>query len=117
LLADARFRTFPYSPYNEGRGGMPMPMKIIETRARVGSDGMLRLEVPVERCNQDVQVALIIESPSATPPELDRWAPVRGRLEAAGIRVPPPGLENPGPVEPESLPGPSASEILIRDRR
>jgi hypothetical protein len=94
-------------------------MRIIETTAHVGPDGMLRLQVPVEQPNRDVQVALVIESPpTPTPtPVADRWAAVRARLEAGGIHVPPPGLDNPGSVEPESLPGPSASEILIRDRR
>jgi hypothetical protein len=92
-------------------------MKIIETKAHVDADGMLRLEFAVEQRNQDVQVALIIESPAAPAPATDKWAATRAQLEAGGLRVPPPGLDNPGPVEPESLPGMSASEILIRDRR
>ncbi len=96
-----------------------MPMKVIETTAHVGSDGMLRLEVPLQRRDQDVHVAVVVESPATPPPAsaADRWAPLRTSLEAAGIRVPAPGVDNAGPVEPVSLPGPSASEMLIRDRR
>ena len=94
-------------------------MRIIETTAHVGSDGMLRVEVPIEQRDRDVNVALIIESPSAAVPKasIDKWASVRNRLEIGGLRVPLPGLDNPGPVEPESLPGVSASQVLIRDRR
>jgi hypothetical protein len=94
-------------------------MRVIETTAHVGSDGMLRLEVPLEQRDGDVQVAVVVESSPALPPTsaADKWAPIRSHLEAAGMRVPPPGLGNAGPIEPVSLPGPPASELLIRDRR
>ena len=96
-------------------------MRVIETTAHVGPDGMLRLELPTGNPNQDLHVALVVEpvrSPLATCEQAqDRWASVRQRLEAAGLRVPPPGVQNAGPVEPVELPGMSASEMLIRDRR
>ena len=96
-------------------------MQVIETTAHVGSDGMLRLEVPLEQRNQDVRVALVVESTPAqksTPDQTDdRWASVRDQLEGTGIRVPPPGINNSDPVDPVVLPGPSASEMLINDRR
>jgi hypothetical protein len=94
-------------------------MRVIETTAHVGPDGMLRLEVPLEQRSQDVRVAVVVEwTPTQQPnPTDDRWASVRTRLAGTGIRVPPPGVDNCGPVDPVDLPGPSASEILINDRR
>jgi hypothetical protein len=96
-------------------------MRVIETIARVGPDGMLRLELPVGQPNQDLQVALVVEpmQPRAPAAESldDRWASVRGRLTAAGFSVPPPGLNPGAPAEPLELPGMSASEMLVRDRR
>ena len=101
--------------------GYDVTMQVIETTAHVGEDGMLRLEMPLEQHNQDVRVAVVVES---TPPRLpasvsteDKWSAVRGKLGATGLRVPPPGVDNPGPVEPITLPGPSASQMLINDRR
>jgi hypothetical protein len=94
-------------------------MRVIETTAHVGSDGVLRLAVPVAQRDRDVHVALVVDSagPAASASPADTWASVRPALEIAGIRVPPPGVDNPGAVKPLSLPGPSASEMLIRDRR
>ena len=96
-------------------------MRVIETTAHVGPDGMLRLEVPLDERNQDVRVAVVVESAPtrSSQPERsdDKWAAVRSQLEAAGFRVPPPGCTNSGPVNPIDLPGPSASEMLISDRR
>ena len=95
-----------------------MPMQIIEATAHVGGDGILRLEVPVAQRDRDVQVALVVESPPApAAPGVDKWAAVRARLEAGGIHVPPPGSGRLEPFELIALPGPTASEILIRDRR
>ena len=101
--------------------GYDMIMQVIETTAHVGEDGMLRLEMPLEQRNQDVRVAVVVES---TPPRLsasaatsDKWSSVRGQPGAAGLRVPPPGVDNPGPVEPVALPGPAASQMLVNDRR
>jgi len=75
----------------------------------------------MEQRSQDVRVALVVESTPAQRPKSDqiddRWASVRDRLAGTGIRVPAPGVENCGPVEPVVLPGPSASEMLINDRR
>ena len=94
-------------------------MQVIETTAHVGPDGMLRLEVPTDQKNQDVQIALVVEPvrPQMEGSTGDRWAPIRERLVAAGLSVPPPGLQNAGRVEPVELQGPTASEILVGDRR
>lgn len=96
-------------------------MQVIETTALVGSHGMLRLEVPLEQRDQDVRVAVVVESaraPSAAAETSgDAWSAIRGRLEAAGIRVPPPGVNNTGPVTAIELPGLSASQMFINDRR
>ncbi|HET6250291.1 MAG TPA: hypothetical protein VFE47_21555 [Tepidisphaeraceae bacterium] len=95
-------------------------MRIIETTAHIGSDGMLRLEVPLEQRNRDVRVAVVVESAIAqqrSEPVDDQWAGVREKAKSAGIHTPPAGVVNCGPVEPIVLPGRSASEILISDRR
>jgi hypothetical protein len=78
---------------------------------------MLRLAVPIDERDRDVRVALVVDTLASAPASADKWAAVREKLEAAGIRVPPPGADYADEVEPEVLPGPSASEILIRDRR
>lgn len=82
---------------------------------------MLRLVVPLEQRSQDVRVALVVESTPERRPKPDQiddpWASVRDGLTGTGIRVPAPGVNNCGPVEPVVLPGPSASEMLINDRR
>ena len=47
-------------------------MRVIETTAYVGNDGMLRLEVPLDQRNQDVRIALVVESeptPAISEPE------------------------------------------------
>ena len=96
-------------------------MRVIETTAHIGDDGMLRLEMPLEQRNEDVRVAVVVASAplrSITPEAVvDRWASIRVEAGACGLRVPPPGVDNPGPVEPGRLPWPSASEMLISDRR
>jgi len=96
-------------------------MRIIETTAHIGPDGMLRVEVPVDDRDKDVRVAVVVESMAGQFParqgNLDKWAEFRARLEAHGLRVPPPWIDNPGEISPIALPGPSASEALISDRR
>jgi hypothetical protein len=96
-------------------------MRVIETTAHVGSDGLLRLEVAIEQRNQNVRVAVVVESSSAQLPPPngleDAWAAVHARLEAGGVRVPSPGTDNAGPVKPVELPGTPASQLLIGDRR
>lgn len=97
-------------------------MTAIQTTVHVGPDGMLRLEVPVEQRNRDVAVTVLVDEAmagqgAAAQRGHDSWSSSRQQLEAAGVRVPAPGVSNPGPVTPIDLPGPSASEILIRDRR
>ncbi|MDD4888995.1 MAG: hypothetical protein PHU85_03625 [Phycisphaerae bacterium] len=93
---------------------------VIETTAHVGDDGILRLEIPVPERNQDVQVMVTISSPG--PQVEDDWAELREKIrknpELGKIfELPPPGRRKYVPFEPNEMPGPSASEILIRDRR
>lgn len=96
-------------------------MTAIERTVYVGPDGMLRLEIPVKERNRDVAVVVVVhDEPAAnraSDAREDSWAACRQKLEGAGMRVPPPGVTNAGPVVPVDLPGPPASEILIRDRR
>ncbi len=96
-------------------------MQVIETTAHVSPDGMLRLELQAGQPNQEVQVAVVVEpippqAPNSPQPD-DRWASVREKFVAAGFRVPAPGLNNIAPIRPIELPGISASELLIGDRR
>lgn len=102
-------------------------MATIETTANVGPDGVLRLEMPIGRAGQTVKVVLEVlpQLPAPIPPaqltpvaEDDPWRDYRATpVEAEGIALPPPGRRKYRPVVPVDLPGPSASEILIRDRR
>ncbi len=96
-------------------------MQVIQTIAHVGPDGMLHLAVPVEGKDQDVRVRVEVEAAVGSEADsdcsIDPWAQSRVRLEAAGLRVPPPGIVNLGPVEPIGLAGITASELLIHDRR
>ena len=73
-------------------------MQVIETTAHVGSDGMLRIEVAMnERRDQDVRVAVVIDSSPRQPVALpqtgsslaDPWLAYRAKLESAGVAVPP----------------------------
>lgn len=96
-------------------------MRVIETTAHVGSHGMLRSELPLEQYNQDVRLAVVVEAivPLSNVVENpnDRWALVRDRMTASGFHIPPAGLENAGAVAPLELPGISASEMLVSERR
>jgi len=99
-----------------------MTMQTIETTAHVGSDGILRVEAPVAIKNQDVCVVLVIQrvSNEARPgarkkraaeaaKEKERIHPNLAFLRTSGWV--------PDPYEPLVLPGPSASETLVNDRR
>lgn len=99
-------------------------MRVIETTAYVGADGMLRLEVPLEQRDQDVRVALMVES---QPPKVDAephsssahdpWASYREKLKGSGIQFPAPGSWTPRGSAPLRFEGRSASETLVGDRR
>jgi hypothetical protein len=99
-------------------------MTTIETTANVGSDGVLRLEVPIGQAGQALKIVLVITpqlpvpTQSALACEDDPWREYRAKLAGVeGITLPPPVRREYRRVEPIDLPGPSASEILIRDRR
>lgn len=94
-------------------------MTTIETTAHVGPDGVLRLEVPIGQAGQVVKIVLetLPQVPASTA-EDDPWREYRAKAAGAeGITLPPPRRKTYRRVEPIDLPGPSASEILIRDRR
>jgi len=97
-------------------------MQILEATTHVGPDGILRLAVPIEARDRDVRVAIVVESAGqpATPPpasEIDGWAPYRAKLEAAGLRSPPPGSWRPRVAELLEFDGPPVSQTLVEDRR
>ncbi|MFB3891070.1 MAG: hypothetical protein ACE15C_03495 [Phycisphaerae bacterium] len=100
-------------------------MVTIEKTAHVSSDGILRVEVPVPERDKDIRFVLVVDTqvaaPVATEAE-DHWKELREKLArnpgaAVGITLPPPGPWRYEPFDPIDLPGPTASEILIRDRR
>jgi hypothetical protein len=111
-------------------------MTTIETTAHVGSDGVLRLEVPTGQADQDVDVVLVIHRQQPAPaveglPELgtaveplppdpnDPWRDLRKKLAGVkGITIPAPGswnLDRPEPLFIDD--GRSASDMLVEDRR
>ncbi len=95
-------------------------MRVIETNARVGADGMLRLVLPMDCPNEDVRVAVVVESAVANQGLLnvdDPWAGSRAKLEASGIRVPPPGAWTERKVPILKVDGPPVSQTLVEDRR
>jgi hypothetical protein len=100
-------------------------MRALETSAHVGSDGILKLELPVGEADRDVQVVVVIEAQRGTetnPASQERASSNRAasvRKEVPGVRFPDAGSWNLCPVEPLRLqkPGPSASEMLVNDRR
>jgi len=87
---------------------------------------MLRLEVPLEQRNQDVRVAVVVESSRPFTDEgaiedrsaaIDPWSAYRTKLQAAGLRIPAPGSWTLRQAEPLCFDGPSASQTLVEDRR
>ncbi len=97
-------------------------MDVIERRAHTDQNGVLRLETSVGRADADCTVVIYVQSQAGPLSDADDpWRDVRERVAANGgeriIKVPPPGQAAPTSFEPNDLPGPPASEILIRDRR
>ncbi len=82
-------------------------MVTIQTKGRVGADGLLRLEVPCPQPGREVQVVLVIDALPAVPgTPLD------------GIEIPEPGSWNDRPpIRVRFTDGISASDELVRDRR
>ena len=51
-------------------------MKSIQIKSRVGKDGILRLQVPVDMSDQDIEVLLVLQPVAqkvAHMPELSEW--------------------------------------------
>ena len=97
-------------------------MTALQTTVHVGPDGILRLEVPVEERDRDVTVTITVSEPQITSETsaagaVDPWAPYRARLEAAGLRVPPPGSWNARRIPLLKFDGPPVSQTLVEDRR
>jgi hypothetical protein len=102
-------------------------MRVIETTVHIGSDGMLRLEVPVDARDQDVHVAVVVgpASPTAsittakTPsmsnaaPSKDSWAPLRSRLAGTGLHVPAPGSWTHRQTAPMQFDSPPVAQTLV----
>ncbi|MDM8005652.1 MAG: hypothetical protein QUV05_05815 [Phycisphaerae bacterium] len=82
-------------------------MRTVETTAKTGPDGVLRLELPTGQPDQTVHVVVTLQPISET----DQQA----RLLKAGIR--PPVRWNEEQIRPLNLGDPPVSQTLIEDRR
>jgi hypothetical protein len=82
-------------------------MRTVETTARTGPDGVLRLELPTGQPDQTMHVTV---TPQPTGSD-DR----QSRLAKAGIR-PPLGWDN-EQITPLNLGDPPVSQTLVEDRR
>ncbi len=102
-------------------------MSTIQLSAHVGSDGVLRLEVPVTERDRDVDVILVVRAQDE-PPQREGAVPGQSGMadvaslvgeNGVSIRFPPPGGWSGEPVA--ALDGGaselSASDLLVRDRR
>ena len=102
-------------------------MVTVKTTGHVGSDGLLRLEVPCQPSDRDVHVVVLISEqpiPDAGGLEAeDRWkehraAAARDPEAWAGIEIPAPGSWNSHhPARIRIDDGTTASEQLVKDRR
>lgn len=65
-------------------------MRVIETTAHIGDDGMLRLEIPTEQRNRDVQIALVVESAEPSVPALSEESkPIWEVFDEVAANLPP----------------------------
>lgn len=48
-------------------------LQAIKVRGHVGSDGILKLEVPVEYLNQDVEAVVVVQIPLPKPTDPNGW--------------------------------------------
>ena len=48
-------------------------LQAIKVKGHVGSDGILKLEVPVEYLNQDVEAVLVVQTPLPKPTDVNGW--------------------------------------------
>ena len=82
-------------------------MRTVETTAKTGPDGVLRLELPTGQPDQTMHIVVTPQS----IPETDQ----QSRLLNAGIR--PPLRWNEEQIRPLNLGDPPVSQTLIEDRR
>jgi len=98
----------------------PSHMDVIEKKAHTDRDGVLRIEARVGRPDEDCSVVMYVY-PESRDAAGDPWQAIRRKLASCGtrrtVRLPPPVRRTYRPFRANELPGPSASEILIRDRR
>ena len=59
-------------------------MTTIQTTAHIGRDGVLRLELPTDEREQDVEVTVLVQPSHASQNWLDVLRAARAELEAAG---------------------------------
>ena len=48
-------------------------LQAIKVKGHVGSDGILKLEVPVEYLNQDVEAVVVVQTPLTKPTDANGW--------------------------------------------
>ena len=99
-------------------------MTTIQTQTYVGPDGVLKLELPVEERDRQVQVVVVVQAKETSMDQAHRsGTPAAGssdqmaRLAAAGMGVPERREWLPRSVPPLPTQGKLASESLVEDRR
>jgi hypothetical protein len=48
-------------------------LRAITIKGHVGSDGILKLEVPAEYQNQDIEAVLVVQTPQPKPTDANGW--------------------------------------------
>jgi hypothetical protein len=96
-------------------------MTAIQTTVHVGSDGMLRLAVPIQERDRDLTVTVTFDPTNrVSVPAANGGSDLtaeRQRLVAAGIRVPTSRASTVRMMPPLDLAGRPVAETLIEDRR
>jgi hypothetical protein len=97
-------------------------MQTIETTAHVGPDGILRVEAPVAVKDKDVSVVITLRLAKRTTGRNERKKEASVKRKNAKREPALGDLRSwprwkPSPYVPLALPGPSASDMLVSDRR
>jgi hypothetical protein len=93
-------------------------MRVYETTTHVGSDGRLRLDMPVQEKGQDVQVAVVVEPKASDSLSAgDSLQADRSKLEAAGVSIPALGAWSRRKTPRLVVAGLPVSQTLLEDRR
>jgi hypothetical protein len=48
-------------------------LQAIKVKGHVGSDGILKLEIPVEYINQDLEAVVVVQTPLPKPTDSNGW--------------------------------------------